>query len=65
MNKAQPITTGIKYSGFSGFSSVSSRIKFCIGGYRRISAIRSISYPQPLATSECMTTLQTDRFDIN
>ncbi len=45
MNAQQRV---IKHTGFSGFSSIPSRIVVCHGVYGRSSELRHVSHPRPL-----------------
>ena len=47
----QPITSGIKHWGLSGYTSVLPRIKFGVTGQDSSPQSPTISYRQPLAAS--------------
>jgi len=47
----QPLTSGIKHWGLSGYSSVLPRIKFGVTGQDSSPQSPTISYRQPLAVS--------------
>ncbi len=49
IEKAQPITSGIKHWGLSGYSSVLPRIKFGVTGQDSSPQSPTISYRRPLA----------------
>jgi hypothetical protein len=51
-NEHQPITSGIKHWGLSGYASVLPRIKFGVTGQDSSPQSPTISYRQPLPTRQ-------------